>query len=149
MVVTTLRKEAAPLIRYRTRDLTRLIPGDCACGLTLPRHDRILGRSDDMVIVRGVNIYPGQIAEVLERFPEASCEYCLTLDREHGLDSMRLSVERAPATPPLDDPLLAQAISRRLHKQLMVRCDVDVVDHGSLPRYCGKARRVQDNRNGD
>jgi len=82
MVYTTLRKEAAPLLRYRSRDLTRLIEGPCPCGCTLPRHDRILGRSDDMVVFRGVNIYPGQVDEVLSRIGRIGSEYQVLLDRK-------------------------------------------------------------------
>ncbi|MCP4666287.1 MAG: phenylacetate--CoA ligase, partial [Deltaproteobacteria bacterium] len=95
MVVTTLKKEAAPLIRYRTRDLTRLIPGDCPCGSILPRHDRLLGRSDDMIIFRAVNIYPGQIDHVLSGIEGIGSEFQVILDRkEDGKDYMTLKVER-------------------------------------------------------
>lgn len=146
MVVTTLRKEAAPLIRYRTRDLTRLIPGECACGLGLPRHDRILGRSDDMIIYRGVNIYPGQIAEVLEKFPEASSEYQITLSRKDGRDFMALTVERMPEASSDVDAALAKAVGAALHKALMARCEVRVADPGSLPRSFAKTKRVMDQR---
>jgi phenylacetate-CoA ligase len=82
MVVTTLRKDAVPLIRYRTRDLTRLLPGECACGCIMPRHDRILGRSDDMIIFRGVNIYPAQIDHILSEIKELGSEYQLILERK-------------------------------------------------------------------
>ncbi|MCJ7594954.1 MAG: phenylacetate--CoA ligase, partial [Desulfobacterales bacterium] len=95
MVVTTLRKEAAPLIRYRTRDLTRLVPGECPCGSILPRHDRLLGRSDDMIIFRAVNIYPGQIDSLLSGIRGIGSEYQIFLDRkEDGKDYMALKVER-------------------------------------------------------
>ena len=96
MVYTTLRKEAAPLLRYRSRDLTRLIEGPCPCGCILPRHDRILGRSDDMVVFRGVNIYPGQVDEVLSRIGRIGSEYQVLLDRKaDGKDYMTVKVERA------------------------------------------------------
>ena len=95
MVVTTLRKEAAPLIRYRTRDLTRLIPEPCPCGNPLPRHDHLLGRSDDMFIFRAVNIYPGQIDHVLSHIPSVGSEYQVHLyHREDGRDVMLIKVER-------------------------------------------------------
>ncbi len=145
MVVTTLCKEAAPLIRYRTRDLTRFIPGQCPCGVSLPRHDRILGRSDDMIIFRGVNIYPGQIAGVLERFPELSSEYAVLLARHEGLDSMTVRVERKRDAEPSDG--LAQSVAKVLHKGLLARCEVEIVDPGELPRSFGKTRRVIDERN--
>ena len=94
MVVTSLCKEASPLIRYRTRDLTRMIPEPCSCGNLLPLHDSILGRSDDMIIFRAVNIYPGQIDEVLSSIPDISCEYQVVLERgTDGRDTMTLRVE--------------------------------------------------------
>jgi phenylacetate-CoA ligase len=147
MVVTSLRKEAVPLIRYRTRDLTRLIPGECECGLKLPRHARIQGRSDDMIIYRGVNIYPGQIASVLGKFPELSSEYQILLRRRDGLDSMKIRVERKPSADP--DAGLTTAVAKALHKQLLARCDVDLAEPGELPRSFGKSKRVLDERNGD
>ena len=148
MVVTTLCKEAAPLIRYRTRDLTRLIPGECPCGLGLPRHDRILGRSDDMIIFRVVNIYPGQIAEVLNGFSELSSEYQIVLDRAAGADRMVLKVERKPDARSDLDVGLAKNISASLRKHLLVRGEVSVVDPGELPRTFAKTKRVLDQRNG-
>ena len=146
MVLTTLRKEGAPLIRYRTHDLTRLLPGQCACGVTMPRHDRILGRSDDMIIFRGVNIYPGQIAAVLDKFPETGSEYQILLTRTGGRDSMRIKVERARGAQAGDDAGAAKAVAEALHRQLMARASVEIVDFGSLPRSFGKTRRVIDER---
>lgn len=146
MVVTTLKKEASPLIRYRTRDLTRKIPGRCDCGLNMPRHDRILGRSDDMFIFRGVNIYPGNIAEVLEKFKEISSEYQIILTRRDGLDHMLLKVERAKGISKDMDEALAREISNALRKQLLVRVNVEIVDLGTLPRTFGKSKRVIDER---
>ncbi|MCA1945452.1 MAG: phenylacetate--CoA ligase [Desulfovibrio sp.] len=146
MVVTTLRKEAAPLIRYRTRDLTRLLPGDCPCGCTLPRHDRILGRSDDMIIYRGVNIYPGQIAEVLGKFADCSSEYRIVLERSMGKDVMRVEVERSRCATADADQALAARVAESLHKALLARVQVRLVDPGSLPRSFGKSRRVVDER---
>ena len=146
MVVTTLRKEAAPLIRYRTRDLSRIIPGECECGLRLPRHDRILGRSDDMFIFRGVNIYPGQIAEVLEQFVEVSSEYQIVLTRQQGLDHMKLKVERKEGVSRDIDENLSRAIARELRKKLLVRMDVEILDLGKLPRTFAKSKRVIDDR---
>lgn len=146
MVVTSLRKEAAPLIRYRTHDLTRFIPGLCDCGVTMPRHDNILGRSDDMIIFRGVNIYPGQIAGVLEKFPETGSEYQVVLTRTGGRDSMRIKVERAKSAQAGDDIASAGAVAQALHKQLMARASVEIVDFGSLPRSFGKTKRTLDER---
>ena len=109
MVVTTLRKEGAPLVRYRTRDLTRMIPGRCACGSALPRHDRLMGRSDDMFIIRATNIYPGQIADILSRTPGVSSEYNVVLTRAAGKDFMRVLVERDPDAAPAADVAVARA----------------------------------------
>ncbi len=147
MVVTTLCKEAAPLIRYRTRDLCRIIPGGCSCGLCLPLHDKIMGRSDDMIIFRGVNIYPDQIAHVLERFPEVSSEYQIRLTRKDGLDHMRISVERKVGASSDTDENLAQAVAGALHKKLLARSKVRIVEPLGLPRTYGKTKRVVDERN--
>ncbi|OPX37833.1 MAG: hypothetical protein B1H13_12225 [Desulfobacteraceae bacterium 4484_190.3] len=101
MVYTTLRKEGAPLIRYRSRDLTRSIPGRCQCGSLLPRHDKILGRSDDMFIIRGVNIYPSHIDEILSRQAGISSEYQIYLNRgDDGKDYMTITVEREKNNDP-------------------------------------------------
>ncbi|GAB6163208.1 phenylacetate--CoA ligase [Desulfothermus naphthae] len=146
MVVTSLKKEAAPLIRYRTRDLSRKIPGLCPCGLRLPRHDKIVGRSDDMIIFRGVNIYPTQIAEILEKIPEVSSEYQIELYRKEGLDHMKLKVERAEYASKDMDENLKKTISNFLRKKLLVRIEVEVVDLGKLPRTFAKSKRVIDIR---
>ena len=146
MVVTSLRKEASPLIRYRTRDLSRLVAGPCACGCTMPRHDHILGRSDDMIIFRGVNVYPGQIADVLQEFPELGSEYHIHLAREDGRDSMRLQVERAEGATADNDAALANAVAKRLHAKVLVSAAVEPVDPATLPRSFGKSRRVTDVR---
>ncbi|NJB68271.1 phenylacetate-CoA ligase [Desulfobaculum xiamenense] len=146
LVLTSLRKEAAPLVRYRTHDLTRLIPGTCSCGVTMPRHDKIMGRSDDMIIFRGVNIYPGQIAAVLEGFPGVSSEYQVRLSRVEGRDNMTISIERARDAHSGGDADLARAVGGVMHKQLMARAGIEIVDHGSLPRSFGKTRRIIDDR---
>ncbi|MFO7803003.1 MAG: phenylacetate--CoA ligase [Desulfovermiculus sp.] len=149
MVVTTLCKQGTPLIRYRTRDLTRLVPGECPCGLGLPRHDRILGRSDDMFIFRGVNIYPGQIADVLHEFAELSSEYQVVLGRKAGVDQMHIKVERRPDARSDLDSGLSKAIATSLRRHLLVRSEVSIVDPGNLPRTFAKSKRVLDQRNGD
>jgi phenylacetate-CoA ligase len=146
MVVTSLRKEGAPLIRYRTRDLTRLLTAPCACGCTMPRHDKILGRSDDMIIFRGVNIYPGQIAAVLERFPEAGSEYQIQLSRHAGRDSMLIRVERKRGYTSDADAGLAKAAADELRKSIMARAEVEIVAPGTLPRSFAKTKRVIDDR---
>jgi phenylacetate-CoA ligase len=147
MVVTTLRKEAAPLIRYRTRDLTRLISGRCPCGSILPRHDRLLGRSDDMIIFRAVNIYPGQIDHVLSGIKGIGSEYQVMLDRkEDGKDYMTLKVERGEETGKSSDPQLGKRIGDEIKKQILVSANVEIVDYGALPRSERKSKRVFDNR---
>ena len=147
MVVTTLTKEASPLVRYRTGDLSRMIPGTCPCGLNMPRHDKIMGRSDDMIIFRGVNIYPGQISDVLQTFPEAAGEYNMQLLRdEDGRDAMLLKVERSPSADKGNDANLAKAILRTMQQRIMVSPKVEIVDPGALPRFMGKAKRVEDKR---
>ncbi len=147
MVVTTLTKEASPLVRYRTGDLSRMIPGTCPCGLNMPRHDKIMGRSDDMIIFRGVNIYPGQISDVLQTFPEAAGEYNMQLLRdEDGRDAMLLKVERSPSADKGNDHNLAKAILRTMQQRVMVSPKIEIVDPGALPRFMGKAKRVEDNR---
>jgi phenylacetate-CoA ligase len=147
MVLTTLCKEAAPLIRYRTRDLTRLIDHPCSCGNFLPMHDRILGRSDDMIIFRAVNIYPGQIDQVLSTIADASCEYQVHLDRkEDGKDHMSIRVECGEGFDQSRRPELAQLIAKEIKNKIMVSAEVELMDYGSLPRSERKAKRFFDNR---
>jgi phenylacetate-CoA ligase len=148
MVVTTLRKEGAPLIRYRTRDLTRIITTPCPCGSIMPRHDRILGRSDDMFIFRAVNIYPSHIDQILSHIDGVGSEYQVILNRlENGKDSMLIKVERTgDVAPGHDDGLIRKVIERDIKKQIMVSCDVEVVDYAALPRSERKTKRVFDNR---
>jgi len=147
MVVTTLCKEAAPLIRYRTRDLSRLIDHPCSCGSVLPMHDKILGRTDDMIIFRAVNIYPGQIDEVLSAIPEISCEYQVMLDRKaDGKDYMTIKVECQHEVGSAQSNELAQKIAKQIKNQIMVSCDVDLVDYCGLPRSERKSKRIFDNR---
>ncbi len=146
MVVTTLRKEAAPLIRYRTRDLTRLLPGRCPCGSIYPRHDKILGRSDDMIIFRGVNIYPGQIDEILSAVEGVSSEYNITIDRRGGKDFMLVRVERAIEGDPSWDEETEAEIRRGIKEEIMVSAEVQIVDYATLPRSERKSRRVFDRR---
>ncbi len=147
MVVTTLRKEAVPLIRYRTRDLTRLIPGLCPCGSIFPRHDRILGRSDDMIIFRAVNIYPGQIDHELSQVENVGSEYQIVLDRKKdGKDYMTVKIERGPGADSSTDAAVSFNVASELKKKLLVSVGVEIVDHGSLPRSERKSKRVFDNR---
>ena len=147
MVVTTLCKEAVPLVRYRTHDLASIVPGKCDCGLNFPRHSTILGRSDDMIIFRGVNIYPGQIMDVISHYEELGGEYQIQLTRdEESKDHMLLTVEREKGyTNGIDDGLKAR-LADELHKALFARVDVAVTDPGKLPRTFSKSKRVVDQR---
>jgi phenylacetate-CoA ligase len=147
MVVTTLCKEAAPLIRYRTRDLTRLLPEPCPCGCMLPRHDRILGRSDDMIIYRAVNIYPGQIDHILSSCQGIGSEYQIHLQhKDDGKDYMTIKVERSPHADSARDAECAAAIMRSIKSQIMVSCEVKLAGYMELPRTERKSQRVFDNR---
>jgi phenylacetate-CoA ligase len=146
MVVTTFRKEAVPLIRYRTRDLTALKPEPCACGRLLPRHDRILGRSDDMFIIKAVNVYPGQIDSVLSTVEGIGSEYQVILERLDGKDNMILRVERGVGAEVTTDGNLADLIKKKLRNKILVTPDVRMVDYSSLPRSERKTKRVFDNR---
>lgn len=147
MVVTTLCKEASPLIRYRTHDLASIVPGKCPCGLNMPRHSPIHGRSDDMLIFRGVNIYPGQLMDVIGKFPELGGEYQILLTRDsEAKDHMLLNVERAENVTNDGDKPLAQALEEALKTALFAHVDVAIVDHGSLPRTFSKSKRIIDHR---
>jgi len=149
IVVTTLRKEASPLIRYRTRDLTRIIGGPCPCGSPYPRHDRILGRSDDMIIFRGVNIYPGQIDEILSEIAQnypISSEFDITLKHSDGRDTMLIRVEREPDGDPEQDQEIEALICTTIRNRLVVSPDIAIMDYGTLPRTARKAKRIYDNR---
>jgi len=147
MVVTTLRKEAVPLIRYRTRDITRIISGPCTCGTVLPRHSRIKGRTDDMFKFRAVNLYPSTIDSVLSGVEGIGSEYQIHLSRdasERGV--MRLVVELGEGVDPGRSDELAREVVRQMKRQVLVTPTVEVLDYGALPRSERKSRRVFDNR---
>jgi phenylacetate-CoA ligase len=143
LVITTLFKEGAPLIRYRTHDLTRIIPGVCECGSIYPRIDRILGRSDDMIKIKGVNIYPGQIEDLLKETPGASSEYQIKLTRAEARDQMLLRVEGDAGVNP---GKLMELIGINFKKRIGIIINVEVVPLGSLPRSEKKSKRVVDER---
>lgn len=147
MVITTLQKEAVPLIRYRTRDITRIIPGTCSCGSIMPRHSRIKGRTDDMIKFRAVNIYPSSLDALILLVPGLGSEYQIHLSRdasERGL--MRIIVERTEQVVAGADPDPGQALELLIKKKLLVSPTVEVVDYGSLPRSVRKSQRVFDTR---
>lgn len=147
MVVTTLCKEAVPLIRYRTRDITRIIPGPCSCGSILPRHSRIRGRTDDMIKFRAVNIYPSSLDATISGIDGLGSEYQIHISRdksERGV--MRIVVERSETSDESQAEDLAQELIRQVKKQLLVSIQVDVVPYGTLPRSVRKSQRVFDTR---
>jgi phenylacetate-CoA ligase len=148
LVLTTLRREAMPLLRYRTRDLTRIIPGTCPCGRQHKRLDRMKGRSDDMIILKGVNIFPVQIERILLQFPQLTSEYLITLDTADDNDTMLVEVELQELFT--DDygllEKLTKEIQQRLRDEILVTPRVRLVPPGSLPRQEGKAVRVKDLR---
>ena len=148
LVITSLKKEASPLIRYRTHDITRIIPGECSCGLSFPRHGKITGRSDDMFIYRGVNIYPSHIDLILSSIDKVGSEYQIHLDhQENGRDSMTIRVERGDGVLSDDDKTLATTISNKIRSQLLVKSNVEIVGYNELPRTQKKSQRVFDHRN--
>jgi phenylacetate-CoA ligase len=147
MVITTLTKEASPLIRYRTRDITRILPGPCTCGSILPRHSRLRGRSDDMFKFRAVNIYPASIDRILSEIPGLGSEYQIHLTRdEHGRDNMLLKVERGAGVERGRADELRREVRYVVKHKLLVTPEVEVVGYGKLPRTERKSKRVFDNR---
>jgi phenylacetate-CoA ligase len=149
LVFTTLSKQGMPLIRYRTRDLTTLDPAPCPCGRTLARLGRIMGRSDDMLIIRGVNVYPSQVEHTLLQIPELAPHYLLVVRREHNLDTLEVRVEAQAAVTTAGQPAvgaLTARVKRRLLEALGVSADVSVVAPKTIERSVGKAKRVLDLR---
>ena len=150
LVVTTLCKEGSPLIRYRTHDVTSLIKGQCPCGTPFPRHDRIMGRTDDMFIYRAVNIYPSQIDHILSDVNGVGSEFQIHLNpREDGRDLMSIKVERVEDASGWDDGQLVEEIASQIRRKILVRSQVEILDHGALPRTQRKSQRVFDHRNGN
>jgi len=149
MVITTLTKEALPVIRYRTRDLTRLIPEPCPCGRTMRRMARVFGRTDDMLIIRGVNVFPSQIEAVLFEIEGIAPHYQIIIDRKGSLDETTVFVEVSESI--FFDVVgkrsaLKEAIKKRLAEELGISVEVMLVEKKTLERFEGKAMRVIDNR---
>jgi phenylacetate-CoA ligase len=147
MVLTTLDREMMPLLRYRTHDLTRVIPGDCPCGRTARRIDRIKGRSDDMFIVKGVNIFPMQIEKVLVGHPELGSNYLITLSNEDA-DEMVVEAEINELSTDnyIELQTLQKKIAREMKDEILLTPKIKLVKKGSLPQSEGKAVRVKDLR---
>ena len=149
LVLSAINKEALPVLRYRTRDRARLIDEPCPCGRTSRRHSRITGRTDDMLIIRGVNVFPSQIEEVLLAVEGTLPQYQLVITRSGALDQLEVRVEVTEVILS-DEMRQMQALTRRIEGELEVvlslRSKVTLVEPGALPRSPGKARRVFDNR---
>ncbi|MBR1431677.1 phenylacetate--CoA ligase family protein [Ruminococcus sp.] len=143
IVITTLVKEGAPLIRYRTHDLSRIIPGKCKCGRCYPRLDTIMGRTDDMMKIKGVNVFPSQIEEVLANFNEINSEYQIRISHLDGKDTMRIYVE---STGDVDFDALSKRIAEKVKSRIGFTPIVKVVEVGVLPRSMKKTARVIDER---
>jgi phenylacetate-CoA ligase len=148
LVITTLTKQALPMIRYRTRDITRLSHEPCACGRTHVRIMRVTGRNDDMLIIRGVNVYPSQVEAVLVNLPDLAPHYQIVLTREGALDAMTVEVELAPQVAMFDADRARKAaeISSHIKTHVGVTCTIAVKSTGEVPRSQGKAVRVKDLR---
>lgn len=148
LVLTTINREAMPLLRYRTRDLTRIMPGECPCGRHHKRIDRMRGRTDDMIVLKGVNIFPIQIEQILMQFKELGSNYLITLDTEESNDAMTVEVELVDGFT--DDFTLLQGLTQRiahaLHDEILLTPHVKLVPAGTLPTSEGKAVRVVDRR---
>ena len=144
IVITTLVKEGAPLIRYRTHDLSRIIPGECPCGCRHPRLDVIQGRTDDMMKIKGVNVFPSQIEEVLAECPDASSEYQIRISHLDGKDTMRLYVEAKSGSVEFEQ--LGAKIAEKVKGKIGFTPIVKVVELGMLPRSEKKTKRVIDER---
>jgi phenylacetate-CoA ligase len=149
LVLTTITKEGIPMIRYRTRDITRLIPETCVCGRTHMRLERMSGRSDDMLIIRGVNVFPSQIESVLIGIDGVEPHYQLIVDRDENLDTLEVQVEVNEQTFS-DEIKVLQDLSGRIRKEIKdllgITCKVRLVEPKTITRSEGKARRVIDNR---
>jgi phenylacetate-CoA ligase len=149
LVITTLTKEAFPVIRYRTRDLARLLPGVCPCGRTLTRMSRILGRSDDMLIIKGVNVFPAQIEAALSDINGTESSYLIIVDRENHEDKLTVMVEVTESL--FSDQIrkqwaLSETIQERLVTDLGIQVQVKLVEEKTLERIDSKGTKVIDNR---
>jgi phenylacetate-CoA ligase len=146
LVITTLTKQALPMIRYRTRDITRLSTEPCSCGRTHVRILRVTGRNDDMLIIRGVNVYPSQIEAVMVGFEGIAPHYQLVVKREGSMDTLAAEIEAAPETAAGDYGRIAGEIQHHIKSLIGVTCAVELKAPGEVPRSQGKAVRVRDER---
>ena len=149
LVLTPLTKEALPLLRYRTGDITFIMDDECSCGRTHPKIHRILGRADDMIVVRGINVFPSQIEHVLMQIPEVGDHFQVVITRNGSLDELTVKVEMRDEvfTGELADlEKIRQKVQKELQKELNLRTNVELVEKGTLQRFEGKAKRVLDLR---
>ncbi len=146
MVITTLAKWAQPMIRYRTRDITRMTDEICACGRTHARILRVTGRNDDMLIIRGVNVYPSQVESHLLGLPDIEPHYQLVIQREGAMDTMTIEVEARSGIHVDDYPVIANRVANHVKTMVGVTCRAVVLSPGEVPRSQGKAVRVRDLR---
>ncbi len=150
LVFTTIGKEGIPLIRYRTRDICVLMPEKCSCGRTTVRMSRILGRSDDMLIIKGVNVFPSQIETVISMFKELTLNYKILVGRENNTDTIEVLVELAEGLA-IDNIRFVEELKHRVEHELRnilgIGCNLKFLNAGTLPRSEGKAVRVEDTRN--
>jgi phenylacetate-CoA ligase len=149
LVMTTLDRRAMPLLRYRTRDLTRILPGPCPCGRSHRRLERIAGRTDDMFIIKGCNVFPMQIEQVLMRFAEVGSDYLIVLESRTDRDEMLIEVEVHEdwfTGEMADLENLSRRIAHQIRDEILVTPEIRLVEPGTLPRSEGKAVRVADRR---
>ncbi|HET6391996.1 MAG TPA: phenylacetate--CoA ligase, partial [Blastococcus sp.] len=144
LVFTSLTKEAMPVIRYRTRDLTRLLPGTARPGMR--RMEKITGRTDDMIILRGVNLFPTQIEEVVLRTPGLSPHFAMELTTRGRMDHLTVRIEARPDCPAERRPVAAAEVATGVKDTVGTTVEVLVVDPETLPRSVGKLQRMVDNR---
>ncbi len=150
LTVTILKKEALPMIRYRIGDITSMDDSVCACGRTHPRIQRITGRVDDMLIIRGINVFPSQVEYALMTVPEVGQHFQIVVERKGALDDMLVRVElnKESFSDKITDIMaIRQKVEHRLMNALNVKADVELVEPGSLPRFEGKSKKVIDRRN--
>lgn len=150
LVFTTLTKEGMPLLRYRTRDLCSLMEGTCSCGRTSVRMGRIMGRSDDMLIIRGINVFPSQVESVILSMPQFEPVYMIVVDRKNNLDTMQVQVEVRKNF--FNDDIgqmfeMRKGLADRLKSVISIKADVKLMEPGSIERSQGKSVRVIDKRN--
>jgi phenylacetate-CoA ligase len=143
LVITTLTKEGMPLIRFRTRDITRILKGQCPCGLNFPRIEKVLGRTDDRIKVKGVNIYPGQLECVIDMTEGASSEYQLIITRQNAKDHLLIKIE---VEPEYDADHVAQQLQKNIKTHIGITTEVEGVPLGTLPRTTKKSKRIFDHR---